>query len=94
MKAVIYTRNDLRVPISKQFQACRDLARKKGLKVAYHIDDTTGERFGEAVNLVVGNREISTVIIYSKAVAFDDPEEHLFYCIYFVKLNKELLSVK
>ena len=94
MKAVVYTRNNLKVPISKQFQECKKLAEKRGLKVAYHIDDTTGAKFHEAVNLVIANKGITSLIIYNKNIAFDDLEEYKFYCIYFVKLNKEMIAVK
>ena len=94
MKCVIYTRNNLKVPISTQFQECKKYAHKKGLKIAYHIDDVNGERFNEVVNLIIANRDITTLIIYNKYIAFDDMDEYKFYCIYFVKLDKELLTVK
>lgn len=94
MKCVIYTRNNLKVPISKQFQECKQYAYKKDLKIAYHIDDVNGDKFHEAVNLVIANKDITTLLVYDYKVAFDDMDECRFYCIYMVKLNKELVSIK
>ena len=91
-KCVIYTRNNLKVPISEQFRVCRKFAHQQGFKIAYHIDDVNGDRFHEAVNFVIGNKNITSLIIYNKVAAFDDMDEFLFFCIYMVKLNKQLLS--
>lgn len=93
MRCVIYTRNNLKISVSTQFQECRKYAFEKGLKVAYHIDDINGNRFNEAVNYLLANQDITTLLIYNKYIAFDDMDEYKFYCVYFVKLNKQLLTV-
>lgn len=93
MRCVIYTKNNLNVSISTQFQECRKYAFEKGLKVAYHIDDINGNRFNEAVNHLLANSDITTLIVYNKYIAFDDMDEYKFYCVYFVKLNKQLLTI-
>lgn len=97
-KCVIFTKNSLKTPISRQFRQCRTFAKQRGFDTAYHIynikEDSLEDDFTKAVNIVIANQDIQALVIHDPDILFEDRETYLFYCLYLVNLNKELLTVK
>lgn len=92
MECIIYVRDSGDIPLYSQFNKCADFAARYGYYISGKFLDFEGNRFYEAVNKIIANDEITTMIIYGKDVVFKDNDDYLFYRIYLEKLGKKLIS--
>lgn len=90
MKCVIYTKNDINIPVSKQFQECARYAMRNGLYISYHITGLKEDDISEAIDKVLFNENISTLIIFDRQLVLKSYDDYLFLRIYLEKFGKEL----
>lgn len=92
MQCFIYVRDNKDKSLYEQFNKCADYAKRYGYSVGGRVLDFDGTQFHSAVNKIIADEKLTTLIIYSKETAFENYSDYLFYQIYFDKLGKQLLS--
>lgn len=92
MSCIIYVRQTDEISLYEQFNKCAEYAKRYGYSIENKVLDFEGNRFYEAINKVIVDHDITSLIIYSKDAAFDKNDDYLFYRIYCDKLGKKLIS--
>lgn len=90
MKCIIYVSDNGDIPIYEQYNILANYAKVNGYSISDKVLDFDGKNFHQAVNKVVADKEITTLLVFNKEV-FADFEEYLFYRIFFEKLDKTFI---
>lgn len=92
MSVVIYVRQTEEISLYEQFNKCAEYAKRYGYSIEHKVLDFEGNKFYEAINKVIVEHDVTTLIIYSKDMVFDTNDDYLFYKIYCEKQGKKIVS--
>lgn len=90
MQCIIYVRQTDELSLYTQFNECARYAKKYGYSIKGKVFDFTGNELHTAIDKVVFQDDVSSLIVYDKNI-IGDFETALFYRIYLEKFNKKLL---
>lgn len=91
MKAIIYVSDNSDTSIYQKYNACARYANRYGYSIKSKVLDFTGNEFYKAVDKVVFDAEVSSLLVYDKN-SIGDFDTALFYQIYLDKFGKQLIS--
>lgn len=90
MNCIIYVCDNSDIPIYQQFNEAAQHAKRYGYSIKSKVLDFTGSEFYKAVDKVVFDNEVNSLIVYNQK-SIGDYETALFYRIYLEKFGKKLI---
>lgn len=90
MNCIIYVCDNSDISIYQKFNDCARLAKRRGYSLKSKVLDFTGSEFYKAVDKVVFDDDVSSLIVYDRK-SIGDNDAVLFYQIYLDKFGKKLL---
>lgn len=92
MSVVIYVRQRECISLYEQYNKCAEYCKRYGYSIEHKVMDFEGNKFYEAINKVIVEHDVTSLIVYSKDIVFDTNDDYLFYRIYLDKLSKGLIT--
>ena len=90
MNCIIYVCDNSDISIYQKFNDCARLAKRRGYSIKSKVLDFSNSEFYKAVDKVVFDDEVSSLIVYDRK-SIGDYETVLFYQIYLDKFGKKLI---
>lgn len=90
MNCIIYVSDNSDISIYQQFNEVAQYTKRYGYSIKSRVLDFSGKEFYKAVDKVVFDDEVSSLIVYDRK-SIGDNETVLFYQIYLDKFGKKLI---
>ena len=92
MNCIVYVQDAPDIPIYKQFNAVANYCKHHGYSISGKVLDFQGNKFHDAMNMLIADQNVSVLMLYSKDMVFPKYDDYLFFRIYCEKLGKKLIS--